>query len=180
MRPVGKNLKSVLVITNDSSVFLKKGLATAFEMFGGRIEEIKKLVARLDVAEKDGRKMFDVSYGVISTRFGFVPGNYVITNYENVMSKKEDYEAVQKEKDYLGQLNTLSVFFDRIVICVPKDMFAMMLENETFQQGKVIAVTNPVFEEECLKRNWIYLERKGARLGKENAEKIFSILEKES
>ena len=57
----GANLRSVLVITNDSTVFLKKGLATAYEMFGGRTTEIKKFVARLDTAKKDGRKMCDVS-----------------------------------------------------------------------------------------------------------------------
>jgi len=171
------NLRSVLVVTNDSTVFLKKGLSTAFEMFGGRTEEIKKLVARLDTAEKDGRKMCDVSYGIISTRFGFVPGNYVIASYDNVMSKKEDYERVQKEKDYLGQLNRISMYFDRIVVCVPSAMFAMMLENETFQQGKVIAVTCLPFEKECSKRNWVFLERKGARLGKDNADKIFKLIE---
>ena len=174
------NLRSVLVITNDSTVFLKKGLATAFEMFGGRTEEVKKLVARLDTAEKDGRKMCDVSYGVISTRFGFVPGNYVITNYDEVMSKKEDYERVQDEKDYLGQLSQISIYFDRIIVCVPYDMFAMMLRDETFRHGKVIAVTSLEFEEECAKRGWVFLERKGARLGNENAEKIFRLIESES
>lgn len=176
----GTNLRSVLIITNDSAVFLKKGLATAFEMFGGRTEEIKKLVARLDTSEKDGRKMCDVSYGVISTRFGFVPGNYVITNYDNVMSKKEDYKRVQEEKDYLGQLNKITMYFDRIVVCVPNDMFAMMLKNETFQHGKVIAVTGPAFEKECSKRGWIFFERKGARLGKDNADRIYKLIESES
>jgi len=174
------NLKSILVITNDSTVFLKKGLATAFEMFGGRTEEVKKLVARLDTAEKNGSKMCDVSYGIISTRFGFVPGNYVITSYDGVMSKKEDYERVQNEKDYLGQLNQISIYFDRIIVCVPYDMFAMMLKDETFQHGKVIAVTSLEFEEECTKRGWVFLERKGARLGKDNAEKIFRLIESES
>ena len=174
------NLRSVLVITNDSTVFLKKGLSPAFEMFGGRTEEIKKLVARLDTATKDERKMCDVSYGIITTRFGFVPGNYVIANYDGVMSKKEDYIRVQKEKDYLGQLNRISMYFDRIIICVPNAMFAMMLENETFQQGKVIAVTSLSFEQECSKRNWAFFERKGARLGKDNAEKIFRLIESES
>jgi hypothetical protein len=180
MKKEGANLRSVLVITNDSTVFLKKGLATAFEMFGGRAEEIKKLVARLDTAQKDGRKMCDVSYGVISTRFGFVPGNYVITNYDGVMSKKEDYEKLQEEKDFLGQLNSIAVYFDRVVVCVPKDMFAMMLKDETFLPGKVIAVTCPDFEVSCLSRNWVFLERKGARLGKANAEAIFRLIEKES
>ncbi|MCL2032820.1 MAG: hypothetical protein FWG96_06090 [Methanomassiliicoccaceae archaeon] len=180
MKTDGTNLRSVLVITNDSTVFLKKGLATAFEMFGGHVEEIKKLVARLDTAKKDGRKMCDVSFGLISTRFGFVPGNYVITNYDDVMSNKKDYERVQKEKNYLEQLNQVSIYFDRIVLCVPKDMFAMMLEDETFMHGKVIAVTSPIFEEECTKRGWVYLKRPGPRLGAENAEKVFKIIEKES
>lgn len=174
------NLRSVLIVTNDSTVFLKKGLATAFEMFGGRAEEVKKLVARLDTAQKDGRKMCDVSYGVISSRFGFVPGNYVITNYDGIMASKEDYERVQNEKDYLGQLNQVSMYFDRIIVCVPKDMFQMMLDDQTFLHGKVIAVTNPVFEEECSKRGWTYLERKGARVGNENVEKIFKMIEGES
>ena len=172
------NLMSVLVITNDSTVFLKKGLTSAFEMFGGRAEEVKKLVAKLDLAEKDGKKMCDVSFGVISSRFGFVPGNYVITNYEDVMSSKEDYLRVQKEKDYLGQLSQISKYFDKIIVCVPKDMFAMMLEDNTFQEGKVIAVTNPSFEEECERRGWIYFERKGARIGNENAEKIYRMIHK--
>ena len=180
MKGNGKNLRSVLIITNDSTVFLKKGLATAFEMFGGRTTEIKRLVARLDTAEKNGRKMCDVSYGVISTRFGFVPGNYIITNYETVMSKKADYINVQKEKDYLGQLKRISMYFDRIIVCVPNEMFAMMLEDGTFQHGKVIAVTCPTFAEECAKRGWVHFERRGARLGSENADKIFKIIEEES
>jgi len=169
------------VVTNDSTVFLKKGLATAFEMFGGRAEEVKRLVARLDTAKKDGRKMCDVSFGLISTRFGFVPGNYVIASYDGVMSNKKDYERVQREKDYLGQVGQASVYFDRVVVCVPKDMFAMMLEDDTFMHGKVIAVTSPVFEEECAKRGWTHLERKrGPRLGKENAERVFRLIEEES
>ncbi|MDR1955067.1 MAG: hypothetical protein LBP82_03860 [Candidatus Methanoplasma sp.] len=180
MKTGGTNLRSVLVVTNDSTVFLKKGLATAFEMFGGRAAEIKKLVTKLDNAKKDGRKMCDVSYGVISTRFGFVHGSLVITNYEEVMSKKEDYERVQKEKDYLGQLNQISMYFDRVIVCVPKDMFAMMLGDETFQHGKVIAVTCPLFQGECANRGWVFLERKGSRLGTRNAEEIFRIIENES
>lgn len=175
-----KDLRRVLIITNDSTVFLKKGIASAYEMFGGRTEEVKKLVARLDTAEKGDRKMCDVSYGVITSRFGFVPGNYMIGNYEEVMASKEDYENVQNEKDYLGQLNQISAFFDRVIVCVPKDMFAMMLKDETFLPGKVIAVTSPDFEEECLKRDWVFLERKGARVGNENADRIFRMIEDES
>jgi hypothetical protein len=180
MRTDGKNLKSILVVTNDSTVFLKKGLAPAFEMFGGHVEEIKKLYTRLDDAKKGGRKMCDVSFGIITTRFGFVPGSYVITSYDSVMSSKKDYERVQQEKNFLAELNKASAYHDRIILCVPKDMFAMILADSTFRKGKVIAVTSLQFEEECAARNWICLERKGTRLGTENADKIFKIIEKES
>ena len=40
--------KRVLVISNDSTVFLKNGFVSAFEMFGGRLTEVKNLVARLN------------------------------------------------------------------------------------------------------------------------------------
>ncbi|MDR0887634.1 MAG: hypothetical protein LBM39_00405 [Candidatus Methanoplasma sp.] len=173
-------MKRVFVITNDSTVFLKKGLASAFEMFGGRVTEVKHLVARLDTAEKDGRKMCDVSFGIISTKFGFVPGNYVVMEYDDVMSSREDYERVQEEKDYLGQLEMITDYFDAVIVCVPKDMFALMLEHGTLPREKVIAVTNPVFEKECAKRGWTYLERKGARVGNENADRIFGIIEEMS
>lgn len=167
----------VMVITNDSTVFEKKGLASAFEMFGGRVTEVKKLVARLDTASKNDKKMCEVCYGVISSHFGFVPGDYSIAPYDKIMSCKEDYIAVQEKKDYLGKLEFVSKPFDKVIVCVPKDMFAMMLENNTFQDGKVIAVTSPDFKEECEKRNWTFFERKGARIGNENAEKIFAIIE---
>lgn len=171
------NLKLVLVVTNDSTVFLGKNIASAFDMFGGRATEVKNLVARLDTAEKGGKKMCDVSYGVISSHFGFVPGNYVIAPYNKVMSCKKDYEAVQEKKDYLGKLEYVAPPFDKIIVCVPQDMFAMMLEHNTFPTEKVIAVTSPMFKEECEKRGWTYLERKGVRVGKENADKIFKMIE---
>jgi hypothetical protein len=180
MKTSGNNLRSVLIVTNDSTVFLKKGLATAFEMFGGHAEEIKKLYNRLDAAQKKGRKMCDVSFGVITTRYGFVPGSYVIASYDDVMSSKKEYERVQQEKNFLAELNKAAAYHDRVILCVPKDMFAMILDDCTFRKGKVIAVTNPIFEEECALRNWEYFERKGTRLGLENAEKIFKIIEKES
>ena len=65
-------------------------------------------------------------------------------------------------------------FFDRIIVCVPKDMFAII--KDSLPDGKVIAVTNPCYEEECTRRGWTYLHRSGARVGKENAERIREIV----
>ena len=97
----------VLVITNDSTVMLKDGICSAFELFGGRAQEVKNLVARLDLAKKkDGSKLCEVSFGMITSHFGYVPADYTVMKYpaEEVMSKPEDYERVQGQKDYLGKI----------------------------------------------------------------------------
>ncbi len=106
----------VLVITNDSTVFLRDGIASAFEMFGGRAQEVKKTAAQLDTAKKkDGSKLCEVSFGMVTSRFGYVPADYTVMPYPaaTVMAKKEDYERVQEEKDYLGKINYTSKIFPR-------------------------------------------------------------------
>ncbi|MCQ2085498.1 MAG: hypothetical protein MJZ21_05055 [archaeon] len=173
----------VLVITNDSTVFLKNGIASAFEMFGGRCQEVKNLVARLDLAHKTGepdKKLCQVSFGIISSRFGYVPADYTVMPYpkEEVMDSPEDYEAVQEKKNYLGMIDYTCKLFDRIVVCVPKHMMKMIMDANVLPTGRVIAVTSPDFKEECEKRDWLFLERKGARVGAENADIIFEEVRK--
>jgi hypothetical protein len=142
-------------------------------MFGGRATEVKNLVARLDTAvDESGKKLCDVSYGVITTRYGFVPGNYVVDSYSRVMANREEYEYIDDNKHYVEQVSYLSRPFDKVIMCIPKDMFALFLERGDIWDGKLIAVTSPDFKEECEKRGWTYLERKGARVGNENADEI--------
>ncbi len=173
-----KSLKRVLIVTNDSTVFKAKNkLLSAFEMFEGRTTEVKNLVARLDTAKtKTGSKLCDVSYGVITTQYGFVPGNYMVTGYDKVMETKEDYIAVNEKKNYVEQVSYLTRPFDKVIFCIPKEMFRLFLEYNDIANGKLIAVTNPEFEEECRKRDWVYLERKGARVGNDNADRIEEII----
>ena len=163
----------IMVVTNDSTVFRSKGIDSAFNMFGGRATDVKNLVARLDTAvDENGKKLCDVSYGVITTRYGFVPGNYVVDSYPRVMANREEYEFIDDNKHYVEQVSYLSRPFDKVIMCIPKDMFALFLERGDIWDGKLIAITSPDFKEECEKRGWTYLERKGARVGNENADKI--------
>ena len=173
-----KILKRILVVTNDSTVFKDKNkLLSAFDMFEGRTTEVKNLVARLDTATTEtGSKLCDVSYGVITTKYGFVPGNYMITGYDKVMETKEDYIDADSKKGYVEQVSYLTRPFDKVIFCMPKEMFRLFLDFDGIDNGKLIAVTNPEFEEECRKRDWIYLERKGARVGNENADRIEEIV----
>lgn len=173
-----KLLNRVLIITNDSTVFLVRNrIDSAFNMFGGRVTEVKNLVKRLDTAVKeDGSKLCDVSFGIITTRYGFVPANYQIEDYPRVMSNKEEYEAVDAVNHFVEKTSFLTRPFDKVVICVPKDMFAMFLRADAIEHGKVIAVTSPDFKEECESRGWTWLERKGARVGDANADEIERIV----
>ncbi len=173
-----KSLKRILIVTNDSKVFKDKNkLLSAFDMFEGRATEVKNLVARLDTATNEaGGKLCEVSYGVISARFGFVPGNYMVTGYEETMDTAEEFKAVDERKGYVEQVSYLTRPFDKTIFCMPKEMFRLFLEFDGIQNGKLIAITNPEFKEECEKRDWIYLERKGARVGNDNADRIEEIV----
>ncbi|MCI2074640.1 MAG: hypothetical protein LKJ94_02870 [Candidatus Methanomethylophilus sp.] len=162
----------VLVITNDSTVMLKDGICSAFELFGGRAQEVKNLVARLDLAKKrDGSKLCEVSFGIVTSHFGYVPADYTVMKYpvSEVMSKPEDYERVQKEKDFLGKIDYTSKLFDRVIVCVPKHMMEMIMASNCLPEGRVIAVTSPDLKEECQQRDWMFLPRNGPRVGAENA-----------
>ena len=163
-----KGVHNVLVITNDSTVFLTDKWVSAFEMFGGRVTEVEKLVCDIE-------EICYVSFGIISGRFGFIPADYVVMPYDNVPSCKEDYEELQERTDYAGKIRQFTVeAFDKIVVCVPKDMFAII--KDSLPDGRVIAVTNEIYKEECARRGWTYLPRVGARVGNENHEKILEII----
>lgn len=173
-----KMRKRVLVVTNDSTVFLVKGrLATPYDIFGGRVTEVKNLVKRLDTAVDDkGRKLCDVSFGVITTKYGFVPGNYQITDYPDVMSDADGYREADERRGFVEQTSFLTRPFDKTVMCVPNDMFAMFLEKGDIWDGRLIAVTSPKYREECERRGWNWLERRGARVGDANADEIERII----
>ena len=84
-------------------------------------------------------------------------------------------EELQERTDYAGKIRQFTVeAFDKIVVCVPKDMFAII--KDSLPDGRVIAVTNEIYKEECARRGWTYLPRVGARVGNENHEKILEII----
>lgn len=170
MRPdtVEGTEKKVLVITNDSTVFLSDGFVSAYDMYGGRFTEVKNLYDRIAAITL-------TNFGVITGKFGFIPSNNVVMKYDFVPSCKEDYVKLQEEKDFVGMIGFLTKPFDKVVICVPKDMFEML--TPVLQDDKIIAVTNPKFKGVCKEHGWSYYPRRGARVGKNNAEKIVKEIE---
>ncbi len=165
----------MLVITNDSTVFLKNGICSAYELFGGRCQEVKNLVRDLDVAKKEnGDKLCEVSFGIVTSRYGYIPADYTVEKYDpaTVMDSPEDYEAVQEKKNFLGMIAHTCGSFDRIVVCVPRHMMEMILDAKSLPEGKVIAVTSPALKGRVEANDWMFLERMGARVGNENRDAI--------
>ena len=80
--------------------------------------------------------------------------------------------------NFLGKIDYTCKLFDRIVVCVPKHILKMILDSNALPNGRVIAVTSPDFKEECEKRDWLFLERRGARVGDANADIIFEEIRK--
>jgi hypothetical protein len=169
--PTGK--KNILIVTNDSEVTTSNKLESAGELYGGRVTEIREFVKSLESEfGEEGEDTMNVSFGLITTFFGFVPSNYSISKYKYVMGNKEEYQITQNERDYAGRLEYVSRGFDKVILCVPKEMFRILVDNDALHKGKIIAVTSKEFRGLCEENDWIFLERKGARLGKKNAAKI--------
>jgi hypothetical protein len=156
----------ILVITNDSTVFLHDGLCSAKDMFGGRVAEVRGFCNRLSA-------ICEVSFGVVSGRFGFVPGGYAIAKYPEITDTPEGYLELQERKDYASVVNSASRHFDRTLVFVPKAMMAVLLDNDAFP-GKVIAATNRAFKGHFEENGWSWYERRGARIGRSNADAIFN------
>ena len=141
------------------------------------VTEIRDFVKSIEKEfGNEGSNTVDVSFGLITTYFGFVPSTYCITRYAYAMSDKDQYQLTQDKRDYAGTLEFVSRGYDRVLICVPKEMFRILVDNNALHDGKIIAVTTKEFKGLCEERGWTYLERKGARLGKENAEQVRQIL----
>ena len=87
----------------------------------------------------------------------------------------EKVAEVAKEKDFVGMIEFLAKPFDKVVLCVPKDMFEMLIPS--FPDGKLIAVTNKQFKKLCKEKNWSFYMRKGARVGNANADAIVKEIE---
>jgi len=137
-------------------------------MFGGRVSEVRNFCNRLS-------KICDVSFSIISGRFGFVPGEYTIMPYDEITDTPEKYYELQERKDYAAMINFVSRPFDHVLVLVPKAMMAILLDNDAFSK-KVIAVTGTEFREYFKERGWSWYPRSGARIGKANADMIVNEL----
>ena len=155
-----------LVITNDSTVFRYKE-ASAEEMFGGRVTEVRNLKRRV-------YEICETSFGIVSGKYGFISGDRVISKYDEVPDSEAGYKELQERTDFPAWISMVSEQYDFVLIFVPKEMMRLIMKEDL--KGKIIASTSLEFKEEFQRRGWMFCERKGARVGKKNADGIVSEL----
>jgi hypothetical protein len=155
----------ILVITNDGTVFLKDR-GKAEDMFGGRVTEVLRLKRSLSGEH-------DVSLAVISGRYGMIDGNETISGYAGAPDTAGGYAELQVRTDYAGKLRGISKRFDMTMVFVPKEMMRILIGKGSLPEN-TLAVTSPEFRDMFERNGWTFLERKGARVGKENLKRIIS------
>lgn len=161
----------IIVITNDSTVFLHPK-ARAEDMFGGRVTEVRNLMNGI-------RGMHETVFGLISGRYGFVTGDTMIESYDDVPERRNEYIGLQERTDYSGAIVDAVKGFDVVMVFVPKDMMRILIQKDALT-GNVISCTSPEFKDHFERVGWYFFERRGARIGKGNAERITDLISSSS
>ncbi|WP_400207101.1 hypothetical protein [Candidatus Methanomassiliicoccus intestinalis] len=155
------------VVSNDSTVLLQEHGDVA-EIFGGRYVEIRNFCQEL-------AQIHEVKVSVITGEYGLITSPTEISRYEIITDSPQSYNSLEEKYHYVQQLWQESTAVDFTVIFVPKEMMRLILRHPATAQ-RVICVTHTCFKEEILQRGWYFLERRGARIGRENRKSILKIL----
>lgn len=155
----------ILVVTNDGMTF-NSDIGRADEIFAGRLIEVIHFTETL-------RQHHDVTLAIISQKYGLITGDTIIQRYGGAPDSEEGYKEMQRRTDFSNEISRLSGSFDSVVVLVPKGIMKILIQNGALR-GNVTACTSPDLRDVFQKRGWKFYERKGARIGKRNAEAIIS------
>ena len=156
----------VSVITNDSTVSCHEE-SEAEDMFGGRVTEVRNLKNLIST-------VCETELFFISGAYGLVPGDTKIKRYSNVPDTRSEYQTTEERTGFAKAVSEVTRSSDITVIFVPKEMMRIIMREEL--QGMIISVTNVEFKNEFEKRGFVFLERRGARVGRANARRIREII----
>jgi len=165
----------ILLVTNDSRVFKINGKGDpvpARDIYGGRFTEVRRFGERL------GDK-FETTLMIISGKYGLIDGSRSIFPYENTIETRGEIVDLEEGTEFLAGSREAMEGHDCTILLLPKEFIRFLLENGIFEiENTIIAVTSKDFEFFLESRsNCLFLERRGARLGRMNATTIIDFLE---
>ena len=180
------DLRRTLLLSNESEIFLIHGSNgfrwdalsavhrsskfRAEELFGGRFTEIKRFKDRLS-------ESLDTHLAIISFAHGLVDGDYPISPYEGYC-EGERINSVEKAHGLSDAVHFITEAPEMIIVCLPNDILSHLLDAGALPVHKCIFVAS-VSMHHRLHDSPLVLIRRGARLGRDNAEKIMRFLSEE-
>lgn len=148
-------------------------LGPAGDRLGGRFTEVRNLHDRLSAEH-------EASLKVISGRYGLIDASDPIVPYHHPVGSKREIDELERRTGFVEDLVRVMKEYECVVFLLPKAFVGVLKERGVFvTDGTVIAVTSRDFKE-CLDRrpNCLFMERRGARVGRENAGLIRSTLKR--
>ncbi|MDD3398741.1 MAG: hypothetical protein PHW93_03995 [Candidatus Methanomethylophilaceae archaeon] len=180
--------KEVLLLSNESEIFIIDGLEggrrwsdipskfrsmndVAERIFGGRFTEIGRFRERLSLS-------FDAHLAIVTFGYGLVNGKDIISPYEGYC-EGEHIPDVEERNGLTDAVRSLTKTPNRIIVCLPNDLLAYLLDAEALPLQKCVFVASPSMHSR-LSDGSLVLTRRGSRLGHANAEQIMDYLKKET
>lgn len=148
-------------------------LGPAGDRLGGRFTEVRNLFDRLSAEHEACLK-------VISGRYGLIESSDPIVPYDLPVESRKGIEDLEERTRFVEDLFRAMKGQECVVFLLPKGFVELLKEREVFvTDHTVIAVTSRDFKGYLDQRsNCLFMERRGARVGRENARLIQSTLKR--
>jgi hypothetical protein len=181
-----------LIITNDSQMFLpgwmgnpKRGVGyeeyknslsfgtdqvevylPAWEMFGGRFTEIRRLRERLS-------EMVPTDLDIISGEYGLISSEMTICPYDRPMDSPTEVLGLESRTRFSSDVVRRIGEHGLTVVLLPKAFVSFLLDKGSFEcMEHGIVITSPSLFDRFEGDGILLLERMGARVGSKNAERV--------
>lgn len=179
----------VLIITNESEIFLvqddngrhsrryaqlseeeSSGMVPAKELFGGRFTEVRSFRDRIS------RKVY-AEMAIITKGNGLIEGRTLIKPYLGYVSTYQDICDTEEKYALCENLRKMMDGYHITIFCIPKNILSFFIDRDVFSiKSKIIFITSRDLDIRLHNDSYILLPRRGARVGRDNAQKIEQIL----
>jgi len=162
---------------------LKDYLREAALMFSGLFTEVRLFYGEI-------KKFGNVDLYIISGRYGLINDKDIILPYYKPIINKKNNSIINRNNiveldlktSFVNEIMKISKNYDIAILILPSPVFEFLIDKDCFSKNiKKIAMCSKNLKDYAEKNGFIVFNRPGvARIGKDNREKIFELLEKYS
>lgn len=181
----------ILIISNESEIFiiqsdeerrslrytqLSEGeshrMVPAEDLFGGRFTEVRNLRNQLACKVK-------VKLAIVTRKYGLIEGEERITPYLGYVSNTQGICEIEENFALCETIRKMIDACDMAIICLPKNILSFFIRNQVFsKKSKIVFITTEDLAINLKGDYFITMPRRGARVGKDNAQRLLQICDK--